>query len=62
MPVVRLCPYCKRSFLKSTYEMYKHIQTHHPEKIPLPSHSNKHTKKLKKHLIYLPPQHSKHGV
>lgn len=26
MPVVRLCPYCKKSFLKSTYQMYEHVK------------------------------------
>lgn len=26
MPVVRLCPYCKKSFLKSTYQMFEHVQ------------------------------------
>ena len=26
MPIVRLCPYCKKGFLKSTYQMFKHVQ------------------------------------
>jgi len=26
MPIVRLCPYCKKGFLKSTYQMLKHVQ------------------------------------
>ena len=26
MPVVRVCPYCKKSFLKSTYQMFEHVQ------------------------------------
>ena len=26
MPVVRICPYCKKSFLKSTYQMFEHVQ------------------------------------
>jgi hypothetical protein len=27
MPVVRMCYYCKKSFLKSTYQMIKHVET-----------------------------------
>lgn len=26
MPVVRLCPYCKKGFLKSTYQMFEHVK------------------------------------
>ena len=26
MPVVRLCPYCKKGFLKSTYQMIEHVK------------------------------------
>ena len=26
MPIVRLCPYSKKGFLKSTYQMLKHVQ------------------------------------
>jgi len=26
MPVVRLCPYCKKGFLKSTYQMLAHVE------------------------------------
>ena len=26
MPVVRICPYCKKAFLKSTYQMFEHVK------------------------------------
>jgi len=26
MPVARICPYCKKGFLASTYQMFRHAQ------------------------------------
>lgn len=26
MPTVRLCPYCRKGFLKSTYQMIEHVK------------------------------------
>ena len=26
MPTVRLCPYCRKGFLKSTYQMFEHVK------------------------------------
>ena len=26
MPVIRICPYCKKGFLKSTYQMLLHVE------------------------------------
>ena len=31
MPVVRVCQYCKKTAIWSTYELLKHIEKHHPE-------------------------------
>ena len=30
MPVVRLCPHCRKSFLKSTYQMIEHATKCNP--------------------------------
>ena len=30
MPVLRLCPHCKRGFLKSTYQMLEHVTKCNP--------------------------------
>lgn len=27
MPVIRICPHCKKSFLKSTYQMLSHVES-----------------------------------
>ena len=26
MPTVSMCPYCKKGFLKSTYQMFEHVK------------------------------------
>ena len=26
MPVARICPYCKKGFLASTYQMFRHVE------------------------------------
>ena len=33
MPVVRVCQYCKKTRIWSTYGLLRHIEKHHPEKI-----------------------------
>ena len=32
MPVVRLCPHCKKGFLASTYQMLAHVEKYHKDK------------------------------
>ena len=29
MPVIRVCPFCRKGFLKSTYQMIQHVETKH---------------------------------
>jgi hypothetical protein len=29
MPVIRSCPFCRKGFLKSTYQMIEHVNTKH---------------------------------
>lgn len=32
MPVVRICPHCKKGFLASTYQMITHVEKYHKDK------------------------------
>jgi len=33
MPVIRSCPFCRKGFLKSTYQMIEHVQLKHKSTI-----------------------------
>ena len=37
MPVVRICPRCRKGFLKSTYQMIEHIDLFHSAKARMSS-------------------------
>lgn len=37
MPVVRICPHCRKGFLKSTYQMIEHIDFFHKAKARMSS-------------------------
>ena len=32
MPVIRICPHCKKGFLASTYQMIAHVEKYHKDK------------------------------
>ena len=32
MPVVRMCPHCKKGFIASTYQMSEHVEKYHKDK------------------------------
>lgn len=32
MPVIRICPHCKKGFLASTYQMIAHVEKFHKNK------------------------------
>ena len=32
MPVVRMCPYCKKGFICSSYQMLDHVKKYHKDK------------------------------
>ena len=41
MPVVRICPRCRKGFLKSTYQMIEHIDLFHSAKARMSSEKQK---------------------
>ncbi len=45
MPVVRICPHCRKGFLKSTYQMIEHIDFFHKAKAHMSSEKQKQKQK-----------------
>ena len=46
MPVLRLCPHCKRGFLKSTYQMLEHVTKCNPNGHSVTVYSGKNKMKI----------------
>jgi len=47
MPVVRICPRCRKGFLKSTYQMIEHIDLFHSAKARMSSEKQQQQQKQK---------------
>lgn len=47
MPVVRICPHCKKGFLASTYQMFAHVERYHKDKSVIVKVSKKSLDKSK---------------